>query len=197
MSVNCNKAFKLSLESLRDKKRLARNAGIALLGATGDVYKATELAEHGDGAASVGVYVASARAKLLNASALLGEVVAILESGSLSAETTAWHQGLDYDRLYRTGTEDGTLPHGRETWSEFAGTMVKEGPLTATVALRARIERSAGLLAEWLDQARDAGSAAGLTRLTAAVTDLATHARFVSYVNDVEPLDARWLRQPV
>ncbi|KOU51862.1 hypothetical protein [Streptomyces sp. WM6378] len=194
MSVNCNTLFKLSLESLRDKKRLAGNAGLALLGATGDTYKAMELAEHGDGAASAGVYVASAEAKLRNASDLLGEVVSVLVSGSLSPDAITWYQGLDYDRLYRAGVDHGVLPQNVNIWAEFAELMVREGPLSVTEAFRARVAHAAELMTQWLVSMGGADSVTRLARLTAAVTDLAVYARFVGYVNTVEPLDKEWLR---
>ncbi|MET9296388.1 hypothetical protein [Streptomyces sp. NPDC003077] len=194
MSANCNKAFQLSLESLRDKKRLSRNAGLALLGAGSDLYKALELAERGDGAAAARVYVVSAQAKLGGARGLLEDVLAILATGTLRAGLPAWYRNLDYDRLYRTGVEQGALPHGSEVWQEITGVLAQSGPLALTEEFRARVAYTADLASEWLGTASDAGSAPGLLRLVTAVSDLTAFARYVGYVNDVEPLDAHWLR---
>lgn len=83
MTDVCNKAMKLSGEARREKKRLAQDAGLELLAAASDVFKALELSEHGDSTASAGVYVASAERRLRQAGHLLSEVAAILSSGEL------------------------------------------------------------------------------------------------------------------
>jgi len=194
MSVNCNKSFKMSVESLRDKKRLSAGAGLALLGAASDVFKAMELADHQDGAAASAVYVGSAEAKLRNASGLMGEVVSLLDSGTFRTEMTSWYQNLDFDRLYRTGVAEGVLPLSADIWAEFSALLVKEGPYAVTDSFRARLGQTADLMADWLASAGDAGSETRVVRLAMAIADMSAFARFVGYVSDLEPLDGEWLR---
>ncbi|MGH4033524.1 hypothetical protein ACQB60_31850 [Actinomycetota bacterium Odt1-20B] len=194
MSEICNAAAQLTLDSLRDKKRLAQNAGQALLGASSDLHKALEFAEHGDSNATITVYVAAAEKQLRNAVSLLDEVAGLLASGGFSAETIAWLRSLDYDRLYRTGIASGVLPRSAELWAELADMTVAEGPLGVCRDYRDRVARAADLMADWLAHPEADTAVAELTTLEAALLDVSLYARFLGYVNDVKPLDQQWVR---
>ena len=187
MSVNCNKALALSTEALRDKKRLAVDAGVELLDAVSDVFKAVELNERGDNRGSVDVYLSSARERLTQASKLMGEVASLLSTGTLSPQTRAWYGQLDFERLYEEGTASGLIPASHELWSRCVEILVQGGPLSACRAFNDRIEATAGLM----------GAGAAMLPVQSAVMDLATYARFCGYLNEVEPLDQRWVRTTV
>jgi hypothetical protein len=186
MSQICNTAVALSADVLRDKKRLAGDAGLALLGAASEVFKAAELSEHGGNAGSAQVYLAAARERLAQASGLLAEVASLLASGELSPEMRGWYERLDVERLYDHGVAAGLIPASSELWSQCVSSLLAGGPLGACQAYRDRIDAVAGLLDSEVPAARS----------LAATVELATYAQLGAYINNVEPLDERWVRQP-
>ncbi|MFE9454881.1 hypothetical protein [Streptomyces sp. NPDC006739] len=189
MSVNCNKAEQLSSEALRNKKRLAQNAGLELLAATSEVFQALELSEHGDSLESAGVYMTSAENRLRQAGKLLSEVLSLLESGTLAQEMTSWYQRLDYPRLYETAVEQGYVPPSLESWTEIAEVAATGGPQAMCRRLIGRVLQTADLMADWL---QDRGTK--LPRIQSAVIELTTYARLLAYFNEVEPGDKQWLQ---
>jgi hypothetical protein len=194
MSVNCNKIEGLSAEALRDKKRLAQDSGIELLAATSDVFKALELSEHGDSTASTAVYVASAEKRLRQAGDLLGEVSSLLDSVSLTPETTTWYEQLDYTRLYQAGIDRGYIPPSREIWNDVAELAATGGPQVMCRSYHGRVLRAANRMTKWLETANNPESAAELLRIQSEMVELATHAQLLGYFNKVEPGDKQWLR---
>ncbi|MBP0449326.1 hypothetical protein J5Y04_07145 [Kitasatospora sp. RG8] len=187
--------MKLSSEARREKRHHAQSAGLELLAATGDVFKALELIEHGDGPGTAAVYVASADKRLRQAGGLLGEVAVLLGSGTLAPETVTWYQDLDYERLYESGVASGRVPRNRECWSELVAPTTAGGPLAVCHDYRGRVLRTAALMTEWLQAAPYPGAETALRRVQSAMVDLAVYAQLMGYFNDVEPLDERWLRR--
>ncbi|MFE0171185.1 hypothetical protein ACFWZ2_02630 [Streptomyces sp. NPDC059002] len=193
MSAVCNKALSLSAEDLRDKKRLAQTAGTEQTAATGELCRALELAERGDGLAGAAVYAAAARDRLVGAARLLGEVADILATGGFSQETAEWYRKLDYDRLYRSGVGLGEVPHAAELWQVFALRAATGGPLGICHDLRDRTVAVAALIDEWLARAEGPEALAALPRIQSAMADLAAYAQIVAFANKVEPRDPAWL----
>jgi hypothetical protein len=187
MSQVCNTlAASLSAEALRDKKRLASDAGLELLSAASEVFKAAELSEHGDNPGSVEVYMSSACARLRQVSKLLGEVATILRSGTTLPEARDWHRRLDYERLYQDGLTSGEIPAGRELWEANVAVLRDEGPLASCEAFIVRAERAVTLAAS--------GSTPVIVQ--SAVMELASYARYIGYINDLEPFDESKVREP-
>lgn len=193
MSAVCNKALSLSEEDLRDKKQLAQTAGVELTAATGELCRALELAEHGEGLAGASVYAAAARDRLGGAARTLEEVAAILATGTLTEETAEWYAGLDYDRLYRSGTGLGEVPHAAELWQAFARRAATGGPLGICHDMRDRTLTVAALIGDWLERVDAPDAATALPRLQSAMADLAAYAQIVAFANKVEPRDPAWL----
>lgn len=189
MAVNCNRAEQLSNEALRDKKRIAQNAGLELLAATSDVFQALELSEHGDDRGSAGVYMTSAETRLRQAGKLLGEVLSILESGTLTPEMASWYRHLDYARLYRTGVEQGYVPPSSESWAEIAELAAAGGPQAMCRRIIGRVQQTSDLMADWLQD-----RSIPLPRIQSAVVEMITHAGLLAYFNDVDPGDKKWLQ---
>ncbi|MFC7307816.1 hypothetical protein ACFQVC_26775 [Streptomyces monticola] len=193
MSAICNKALSLTEEGLRDKKQFAQSAGGELNAAAGELFRALELAEHGDALDGAAVYASAARERLVGAARLLADVAAILETGTFSEETAEWYRQLDYDRLYRSGTGLGEVPQAAELWHEFARIAAAEGPVGICHDLYARTLGVAELIARWLRETAEHAAGAELVRVQCAMADLATYARLVAFANKVEPRDPVWL----
>lgn len=196
MSLVCNKVLALTPAQLRDKKQLAQDAGVELLGAVSDVFRALEMRHDGDSVANTGVYLSSAATRLHNAQDLLGDVGALLRSKALGQEAATWYQRLDYARLYHSGVAAGQLPASQELWSELVESVVAGGPVAVCDAYQSRIDRVAELLARWLrnaDNSDDPTTDETLIAIQSEVLSLAVYAQCVAYLNKVEPLDTQWL----
>jgi len=199
MSLVCNKVLALTPSQLRDKKQLAQDAGMELLGAVSDVFRALEVRHHGGSMANTGVYLSSAATRLGNAKDLLDDVGTLLRSKSLSQDAIAWYQRLDYARLYRSGVAAGQVPAGHELWSELVESVVAGGPVAVCDAYRARIDRVADRVARWLRTAEnndDPTTDQTLIAIQSETLSLTMYAQCVAYLNNVEPLDTRWLAAP-
>ncbi|WP_328491986.1 hypothetical protein OHS59_03975 [Streptomyces sp. NBC_00414] len=193
MSAVCNKALSLGEEDLRGKKELAQTAGVEVTAATSELCRALELAEHGDGVAGAAVYAAAAQDRLGGAARMLGEVAEILARGSLTEETAEWYTRLDYDRLYRSGTSLGEVPHAAELWQDFARQAATGGPLGICHDMRDRTLAVASLIGNWLERIDAPGADAALPRIQSAMADLAAYTQLVAFANKVEPRDPAWL----
>jgi hypothetical protein len=196
MSLVCNKQLGLTAAVLRDKKRLAQDAGVELLGAVSDVFRALELRHHGDSVAATGVYLSSASTRLGNARELLGEVGSLLRDAILDEQTVSWYRNLDYAGLYRHGVAAGQVPASREQWAELVDVVVAGGPVAVCEAYRSRLGQLADLIAGWRRQAADEDDPTTdetLVAVQSATLSLTAYASCVAYLNKVEPLDTRWL----
>ncbi|MEV7196997.1 hypothetical protein AB0N81_35115 [Streptomyces sp. NPDC093510] len=196
MSAVCNKMLALGEDDLRDKKDLARTAGTELTAATSELCRALELAEHGDAMAGSAVYAAAARDRLDNAARMLAQVGDILATGTLTEESASWYRRLDYDRLYRSGTGLGQVPHAAELWQAFARQAAKGGPAGICRDMRGRTVAVASLIGDWLERVDGPESDSALLRIQSAMADLAAYAQFVAFANKVEPRDPAWLVPP-
>uniref|UniRef100_A0AAU3HN98 Uncharacterized protein n=1 Tax=Streptomyces sp. NBC_01393 TaxID=2903851 RepID=A0AAU3HN98_9ACTN len=194
MSGFCNTHLSLSSEALRDKKRLALDAGIELLAATSDMFKALELSEHGDSTASTAVYVASAEKRLRHSGELLADVSSLLESASLTPEMTEWYKQLDYARLYSTGLDHGYIPRSQDIWNDVAELAATGGPQAMCRSYRGQVLEAADRMTKWLETAKDPESAAELLQIQSTMIELVTCGQLQSYFNGVEPGDNKWLQ---
>jgi len=149
MAQICNKkAVSLNPAGLREKKRLAGDAGLEVLAAASDVFKAAEMAEHDASPGAIDVYLSSAHVRLVQASALLGDVQALLNTGTTSPDMRDWLHRLDYERLYTDGRASGEIPANREMWTECVQVLLAEGAHGSCRALRDRINGTVALLAD-------------------------------------------------
>lgn len=193
MSAVCNKLLSLSAEDLRDKKQLAMTAGVEVTAATGELCRALELAEHGDGVAGAAVYAAAAKDRLDGAARMLAKVAVILAKGTLSKESAAWYSRLDYDRLYRSGISLGEVPHAAELWREYVRQATTGGPLGICHDMRDRTLAVAAHIGDWLQRMDESAADTALPRIQSAMADLAAYTQLVAFANKVEPRDPAWL----
>ncbi|MFH8484869.1 hypothetical protein [Streptomyces longisporoflavus] len=193
MSAVCNKLLSLSEEDLRNKKQLALAAGTELNAAAGELCRALELAEHGDGVSAAAVYAAAARERLGGAAQMLDRVADILATGSLTEETAVWYGRLDYTRLYRSGVSQGQVPQSAELWQAFTEQARTGGPLGICRDMRERTLAVSALIGDWLERIDDPAADSALPRVQSAMADLAAYSQLVAFANKVEPRDPAWV----
>ncbi len=199
MAINCNKLVQLTDDALEAKASLARAASVALTGAVSDCYRGIELA-HGAIGGAGRVYFASAATKLRTAIEALRQLDGILQSAPLTGDTLVWSRCLDFERLYREGVESGVIPAHEEQWSRLATAMTRGRVLSVTSTLVDDLSTIQLYLHETSDASGEDGSHRNrvgvpfsVLRVQSALLDTVAFAQMVAYVNNLEPLDTRWL----
>lgn len=201
MSIFCNTVAALDETQMEAKVAVARAATTATLGAISDCFKAAEALHAKRAAGPEGVYLHSANTKLDTAMAAFVRNREILGSVEPKAEALGWLQNLDYDKLYYEGVRNRMIPASQGQWSRLVDIISGKGYLGVVDVLICDVEdlrHAVNVLIETaVGEANEAPTSdvpAALTILITALSDFASFAQMVAYVNRLTPLDPAWVK---
>jgi len=200
VAQNCNTVAALDTPELEAKSALGRSVSADVLGALSDCYKAIEHLQTEHAAKFEVVYLRSATAKLGSAEKALHKMRDILSSVPPSEEAISWLKELDYDLLYRDGTQRGLIPSSIDQWSRLVqinrtqnylgvAEVLIDDANNARTQIEALIE---SLTSADIADGSKVDSVQGMLRLQTTLAEFAVFGQMVAYVNAVEPLTEEW-----
>lgn len=211
MAVNCNRvssnlqAFDPSIpftdDIIETKSSLGRTASIAIHAARSNCYKALETLEMSPTVnGSEVVYLRAATSKLNTAAKAIRGMRDILARGKTTDEFRAWLETLDYDRLYKVGTEKNLIPTGIEQWKRLVELMKSPNDLAATESLITDLEKLQKeidlivntLISNTSDSSLTAKQVEHILIIQTTLIQFSIFAQMVAYLNAVEPMDKTW-----